>query len=158
MNNVRKERYSAVCLFLFGLALWFYIPYDIRVTDSLSSIGPEFFPKFIAVVVMALSAVIVLKTFSKKKSQHEDNEDQPHRSEDEPSGSNRKWAAPVVFLLMLIYVFTVEWLGYFITTVVVMSLVLWVLSSRKWVHYAVLIVFIFIIQYVFENVMYVQLP
>ncbi|GIP36118.1 tripartite tricarboxylate transporter TctB family protein [Paenibacillus sp. J2TS4] len=156
MNNVRKERYSALCLFLFGLMLWLYIPYDIKVEDSLSSIGPEFFPKFIAVAVMALSAVLVLKTFTRKKPQQD--KEQPRRSEDESSGSTRKWAAPVVFLLMLIYVFTVEWLGYFITTVVVMSLILWVLSSRKWVHYAVLIVFIFIIQYVFENVMYVQLP
>ncbi len=151
MNSILKERYSALFLFLFGLALWFYLPYDITVEDRLSTLGPAFFPKFIAVTVMVLSAGIILKTFVKKKEAQTSEEQKGTEGQ-------RIWAAVAVFILMFLYVFVIEWLGYLISTIIIMSLILWVLSSRKWYHYAILIAFVVLIQYVFENIMYVQLP
>ncbi|WP_026702084.1 tripartite tricarboxylate transporter TctB family protein [Salibacterium aidingense] len=153
MKEQIKDRYVGVTLFFSGLLSWFIIiPYGIESNGGLTTVGPDFFPRFITVSIVFLSMLLVMKSFSKDSNQKEEDLEENQ----EPKG--KPWVGLLVFVIMLGYIYLADFIGYLYSTIISMSLIMWILSVRKWYLYGVLIIVIFLIQYVFENIMYIRLP
>lgn len=151
-----KDLYMGIFLFVFGLVYYFFlIPNSITAKDGLTTLGPEFFPQLTAILLMVLSVFLMIKSLIQLKEGSDDLDDS---DQDEDTGKGRPWAGAGVFLLMVLYVFIVEYLGFMITTVIVMLAVMAILTVRKWYSYVVMILVIFGIKFVFEDLMYIILP
>jgi putative tricarboxylic transport membrane protein len=157
-KKTHKDLYMGIFLFVFGLVYYFFlIPNSITSKDSLTTLGPGFFPKLTAILLIVLSVFLIIKSLIQLKKGSDDLDDSD-QEEDTGKGQSRPWAGAGVFLLMVLYVFIVEYLGFMVTTVIVMLAIMAVLSVRKWYSYVVMILVIFGIKFVFEDLMYIILP
>ncbi|MGY4688191.1 tripartite tricarboxylate transporter TctB family protein [Salibacterium sp. K-3] len=147
-----KERYIWLFLFMIGVLTWkVLIPTQVQVNQNSSTYGPAFFPNVLAVAVIIISALSFIGTFTRKPEHGEET-----KEKDEEKGS--KWIGVIVFIIMVIYVYIIEIIHYLPATIISMLLIMWVLSVRKWSLYILMIGIIFLVQYIFENLLYIQLP
>ncbi|SFP90803.1 tripartite tricarboxylate transporter TctB family protein [Salibacterium halotolerans] len=149
---ISKERYVWLFLFMSGIIIWkVLIPTQVQVNQNSSTYGPEFFPNVLAIALIVISAFSLLSTFFIRSSQE-------HEEKKEKDKEGSKWVGFIVFIIMGVYVFTIEFLHYIPATIIFMLLIMWVLSVRKWYLYIVMFGIIFFVQYVFQNLLYIQLP
>ncbi|WP_099157013.1 tripartite tricarboxylate transporter TctB family protein [Virgibacillus ndiopensis] len=158
MDERMRDRYSGFVLLFISLLSWFVIiPYGIESSEGMTTVGPSFFPKFITIALIILSAFLVIKSFFKiGDSENNLEKDEGTEETSEPRGkvSVGVW----VFIVMIGYIYLADIIGYLCSTVISMSVVMWLLKARKWYLYLILIATIFALQYVFENIMYIRLP
>ncbi|MCG8482838.1 MAG: tripartite tricarboxylate transporter TctB family protein [Clostridia bacterium] len=150
MKKHIQDRISGVVLLLLAITIWVLIPYEIKAFD-VSQMGPRFFPQFLSIALMVLSGILILKSFN-KSGYEEAKED-----ETDPWDISELRVGKI-FLLLIIYIGIIEMVGFLISTVVIMSIAMYILKVRKWYHYVIFYVIVFIIYYVFKEIMYVQLP
>ncbi|SFM12092.1 tripartite tricarboxylate transporter TctB family protein [Salibacterium qingdaonense] len=147
-----KERYIWLFLFMIGVLTWkVLIPTQVQVNQNSSTYGPAFFPNVLAVAVIIISALSFIGTFTKKSEHREEI-----KEKDEEKGS--KWIGIIVFIIMAAYVYIIETIHYIPATIISMLLIMWVLSVRKWYLYVLMVGIIFLVQYIFEKLLYIQLP
>ncbi|GGJ98382.1 hypothetical protein GCM10007063_20880 [Lentibacillus kapialis] len=160
MNEMKRERYTALSLLIFGTTLYLSIPYVIQGSEGLGEVGPDFFPRILAILIIVLSAIQFVKSFFPKIFNIEEIEaDDEFEYVENDSKKGRFLASAFVFLMMLLYIFVlVEFLSFILSTIITMSVIMWVLSVRKWYFYLILISFVIIVDYIFRNLLYVQLP
>lgn len=157
MTNQLKDRISGIALLISGIALYFFlIPKSIQVESSLSQVGPDFFPKLVALLLI-LSSLFLLYSGFKKKAADVDNTGEVEDEETDIQVS-KPWIAAGVFILMVIYVYIAEPIGFLASTILIMFAIMAVLKVRKWYLYLVMLAVIFILKLIFENLMYIQLP
>ncbi|MFZ4454002.1 tripartite tricarboxylate transporter TctB family protein [Salibacterium aidingense] len=146
------ERYIWLFLFIVGVVTWkILIPTQVQINQNSSTYGPDFFPNVLAIAVIIISALSFAWTFVKT----------PDQKQKETSGKDEegnKWVGFIVFLIMVFYVYIIDIIHYLPATIISMLLIMWVLSVRKWYLYILMIGIILFIQYVFENLLYIQLP
>lgn len=160
MQARNKESLIGVTLLLFGLGVWFYASYGISAGSAGTTLGPAFFPKFLSVSLMTLSALLIVRAHigSKDLPETQDSNTTSEPSNNASLEDGKIVNSALIFSIMFFYVFVVESLGYVITTLVSMTAMMWILSVRKWYLYLMLIGFVFLTQYIFETVMYIRLP
>ncbi|RSL33606.1 hypothetical protein D7Z54_09855 [Salibacterium salarium] len=156
MTDKLKDRYASLTLLSLCIISWFFlIPYGIEGAVGMREIGPDFFPRFITLAVFILSIFLLIKSIL----QIEDKQDDEKEKKKETTESNSKpWAGLSVFLIMFGYIYLADMIGYLYSSIISMAMIMWVLSVRKWYLYIVIIAIIFLIQYVFQNVLYIRLP
>ena len=145
-----QDRISGAVLLLLAITLWILIPYEVKAFD-VSKMGPRFFPQFLSIALMVLSGTLTLKSFN-RSSYEEGEEDETDKSDISELRVGK------IFLLLIIYIGIIEKIGFLMSTAAIMSVAMYVLKVRKWYYYMVFYVIIFIIYYVFKEIMYVQLP
>lgn len=160
MGNIRREIYTGLALLIFGAALYLFIPNLIQGSKGLGEVGPDFFPRILAILIIVLSLTQIVKSFLSKLLDNDGEEEKVELGYTESEDVKRSLGASVfVFIIMLLYVYVlVEFLSFIFSTIIAMSIIMWALSVRKWYFYLILMTFVFIIDFIFRNLLYVQLP
>ncbi|WP_373893813.1 tripartite tricarboxylate transporter TctB family protein [Virgibacillus sp. CBA3643] len=154
MSNIQRERYVWLFILIFGVVIWrVIIPAQIQTNENYSNYGPEFFPNLLAITIITISFISLLLTFFNKTKGSKASEEQQKQS-DQGKLSN----GIIVFGITVAYVFLVDIIHFVPASIISMLLIMWVLSVKRWYFYLIMISIIFIINYVFENIMYIQLP
>lgn len=149
MNQVMRDRLSGIFFIALGIFLWYAIPIYVPQIDELTKMGPRFFPKIISVMLIILSIMLIVGTFNKKNQ-----------------NDNQKvefiWSEEVKVILLLaitiFYVIILEPIGYKIATPLVSVAIMTVFKVRKWYNYLIIFSFIGLVYFIFQKLMYVQLP
>lgn len=66
--KLRKNLWAGVLSMVLGLGLWLLIPFQIKskVVSNTSAVGPDFFPRLVAVLLMLLGAGLTVQAIVKK--------------------------------------------------------------------------------------------
>lgn len=153
MNTIHRERYIWLFFLIAGVLAWkVVIPTQVETSQNYPNYGPEFFPNLLVITIIIISAISFIGTFIKKMNQPEKN----NVEESEEKGN--VWIGLAVFLITVIYVFMMDYIAFIPSSIVCMVLIMWLLSVRKWYLYLIMIAIILILNYLFENIMYIQLP
>lgn len=168
LNNQAKEIISGVFVLCFGILLWFVVPIFVSSTGSETDLGPTFFPRFVAVGLTLCGILLLVKELgiwiSSRSPVGEDgaSSEEPIYGAEEDTEEEETESKPLVamsvFIIMAIYTFVVPFAGFLLSTIVSMSIIMWILDVRKWYLYILLILFILGVQYVFQNLLFVFLP
>ncbi|WP_303968835.1 tripartite tricarboxylate transporter TctB family protein [Sporosarcina ureae] len=164
MSEAKKDRYSGIALLLFSILLYFLIPYGIPGAKKGSDLGSDFFPKLLVVVMIVLSVGMIVKSIFDAKfrpiaiEETEESVEAEYESYEPTSNLNYKNVA-IVFGIMLVHIFVlVDLLGFVYSTIIAMVGVMLALSVKKWYFYLIIIAIIFGIDFVFRDLLSIQLP
>lgn len=153
MRKIQKERYIWLVTLIFGIVIWkVLIPTQIHTSQNQSDYGPQFFPNLLAIVVILISLLSFILTFFNKDKTTDQNE------ESKPANDGKMLNGFIVFGITVAYVLLVDIIHFVPASIISMLVIMWVLSVRKWYFYLIMVAIIFLINYVFENIMYIQLP
>lgn len=153
MRKIQKERYIWLVTLILGIVIWqVLIPTQIQTSQNQSDYGPKFFPNLLAIVVILISLLSFIFTFFNKDKTSDQNE------ESKPANGGKVLNGFIVFGITVAYVFLVDIIQFVPASIISMLLIMLVLSVRKWYFYLIMVTMIFLINYVFENIMYIQLP
>lgn len=162
MSKLMIERYSAIVLMIISIIIYFTFPISIPGSKGLTQVGPDFFPRLIILFISVLSLTLFIKTFYQKSEEDQENKLSDINEESEEivvDGKSNYLNSVYVFLILIIYVFVLlNFLNFALATIISMFVVMWILSVKKWYYYAGFIAFVFLIDYVFRNLLNVQLP
>lgn len=156
VSSKRREQLISFLVILMGVGLYLFISYQIEVEERITGLGPAFFPKFVSISLMVLGGFLLLRTFMSNLPDGEVSESPT--DEDPSSTGERIWAGALVFIVTVAYIYAIEPLGYVLASIISMTAIMWILSVRKWYFYLILVAYVFVTQYFFETVMYIQLP
>lgn len=149
--KIPVDRFIGIVLLVCSTTTYIFLPYLIKEPsmNSNQKYGASFFPKVLLILTIALSIVLIIKTFFNKSKENTN----------ESIKKNKKtWVAWAVFGISIVYSFVIETFGFVLTSITLMSLILVLFGTKKWYYYAILIVMIFLINYVFQDLMNVMLP
>ena len=153
MKNKRELIIYVVALAL-SVALWFVIPTAVPMrSEGASFVNSRFFPRVIAVVAMLLSALgIITESLKLKRSQAGGSENM----------RPPQWASVLRVLglavIMFLYAIALEPLGFIISTIGVVVLILLLMGERKPLNYLVVLAVCAVIYALFTYVLKVRLP
>jgi len=135
----KVDRWVAVVSILFALLALFIIPREIRsVGSSVIGMSARSYPTFAAVAVNSF----VVK----------DNREAPKLVLSE------ELKVLLILGVILGYALLCEYLGFFLSTVLVGAALMMIYKDRIWWHYAIYFVFILGCYFLFTNLLYIHLP
>lgn len=154
-----KDVAFGLMFFSMGILLLILIPVGIQSTGS-EAVGPRGFPYFLTVLLLVLSATLIGQGVNKqrKKAQEKSVEINPSNHEKNEEMSNDVRLALVFFVLIGAYVLVMKWIGFILSSLLFLPVMLYTLQVRKKIFYIVLIPIIGVIYYIFKVLLYVQLP
>lgn len=153
MMSQKSEIILAIGLFLFCVFTYFFliptIPLGIDTSAEMGFFSPRVFPKFIVIIIAGLSITFGVGAFK-------------NRTEDRYNSRENILAfghAGVVLLAGFAYIFLLDWLGYIISTPLVLVFLLWFFGGRSWIKIMLGTILTTIILYIFfGKVLNVMLP
>jgi len=117
----------AIGLFVFCVLVYFVwiptIPLGIDPGAELGFFSPRVFPKFIIIIIAGLSVILgfsAIKNGASDSVKSRDNVD-------------AFLNAGGVLLVGFIYIYLLEWVGYYISTPLILFVLLWFFGARSWV-------------------------
>lgn len=138
---------------ILGVILWLFIPTQVKTLEK-SAINAQTFPKIAIGGLIIFSALLLIQglIFGEKKVATFSKE--TFRTE-----KFRKEMKSILYALILIaYCFLVVPLGYVISSLILVTAILAFYGTKKWWYYAIPVVMIFIIYFVFGYTLHVSLP
>ena len=127
MMSQKSEILLAIGIFVFCVLVYFVwiptIPLGIDTGAELGFFSPRVFPKFIVIIIAGLSVMLcfsALKNGALGIAESRDNID-------------AFLNAGAVLLVCFIYIFLLEWVGYYISTPLILFVLLWFFGARSWV-------------------------
>lgn len=148
-----SEMISGTIFAIVGAVLWFLIPLQIRTMEK-TAINAQTLPR-IAIGGIFLFAVGLLLEgiFAKEKKELVITKESFH------SDGFKKEMRSVLFALFLVaYCFLVGLLGFVVSTIILVLAVMIFYGARKWYYYAIPLVMVGIVYYVFRVLLHVSLP
>lgn len=127
VDSTERERVTAlVVLAAVLLVLIYVIPNHIELGEEyeLTGLSPAFFPKLAAWIIAGLAVLLFAMTLVNKKEQEGGEDDEEWLS------SGEEWNAYKSFLVAIGYLFAMKYVGFLISTVLVLG-VLFVLQGVK---------------------------
>ena len=157
MNANREERIASFVVAAFSLA-YFVGTFLIPIPTLKQQMGPSFFPKGIGVAMLILSGIYIFQQL--RGGVKEDEERAAMIGADEKiQGKVNLKRIGFMLVLMALYAFVFERLGYAISTFVVFLVGVLYLDRRHLVRDGVIAVIAsFVLYYVFTTILRVQLP
>jgi hypothetical protein len=134
-----------------GLSIWLTLPLTIPQQDTLTQMGPRFFPGFVAGLLTVLGFLLAARELAGARLNKRKQDPPPATSE-----INEKR----VFLFVVIMVltgFVLQWTNYFVALSLCATCVLLLFRVKRLGHYFILGLFIAGMYFVFVKLMYVQL-
>jgi len=111
LSSIRKDLYSGIFFFLFSIFLYAE-SFAIKLSKA-DALGPQFFPRMVAIVMAVLSIIQILKCI-KKASQKETMQSE--------SAVEKKfsWNLPLILTIVLLagYFLLLEYVGFIILTTI----------------------------------------
>lgn len=148
-----SEMISGTIFAIVGAVLWFLIPLQIRTMEK-TAINAQTLPR-IAIGGIFLFAVGLLLEgiFAREKKELVITKESFH------SDGFKKEMRSVLFALFLVaYCFLVGLLGFVVSTIILVLAVMIFYGARKWYYYAIPLVMVGIVYYVFRVLLHVSLP
>lgn len=111
MSSIKKDLYSGIFFFFFSIFLYAE-SYAIKLSKA-DALGPQFFPRMVAIVMAVLSVIQIFKCI-KKVSQKE-------TVQSEPAVEKRfSWNLPLTLTIVLLagYFLLLEYVGFIILTTI----------------------------------------
>jgi putative tricarboxylic transport membrane protein len=150
----KTNRIVAVLCFLAGLALYVIVPYQVSaVSTSPVTLSASFFPRFIAILMMAASAALFIQTQVAIIRGYE--------VDDAPTADpqwRREAKVVFVFAMIVVYILLLNRLGFILSSLLFGFSLLFVLKAGKWWYYLVYAFCVGVIFYAFKYLLYVHLP
>ncbi|MEE9418244.1 MAG: tripartite tricarboxylate transporter TctB family protein [Desulfatiglandaceae bacterium] len=128
MEYRKKERVTALAVLAGALLVLIYVipnHIDLDQEFELASLSPAFFPKLATWIIVGLAALLFVMAFTKKKGQ-DGGED-----EEEWLSSREEWSAYRSFLVVIGYLFAMKYIGFLISTVMVLAVLLLLQGEKK---------------------------
>lgn len=123
----KSEQFLAIGLLVFCVLTYFVliptIPLGIDTGAEMGFFSPRVFPKFIIIIIAVLSIILGIGTFK-------------DRTEDRSGSRDNIFAfgnAGVVLSVGFVYIFLLEWIGYTISTPLVLALLIWFFGGKNWI-------------------------
>lgn len=148
-----SEIISGVIFSIVGAVLWFLIPAQIKTLEK-SAINAQTLPR-IAIGGMFLFAVGLLLEgiFAREKKELVVTKES-FRS----VGFKKEMRSILYALFLVAYCFMVQPLGFVVSTVILVVAIMLYYGARKWYYYAIPLVMVGIVYYVFRVMLHVSLP
>jgi len=120
-----RDFISSLFLTLIGLFFLIYsTKYDL---GTLASPGEAVFPMLIAVVLLAMSGWLLLQSLFKRRP-----ENQEQTSSEKKVVKEENWRVLLLFSLVGVSLFSIEVLGFFLTSFILVALCCRLLGVNKW--------------------------
>lgn len=155
MKKIVRDMILNIVFIVFGIGIAVMIPSQVPQTATDLTMGPNFFPTFAAglmILVNGISLVLNYVQYTKDKAKGGKEEFV------QKTASNDQLRVITVLAIIAVYVFIMPIIGYIISTLLVVNVLLLILKVRKWYHYILVSAFTLVIYYVFNNILYVMLP
>ncbi|WHH61018.1 tripartite tricarboxylate transporter TctB family protein [Petroclostridium sp. X23] len=149
---MKRDTVLSIFFLLIGFFIWFAIPYQIEDT-GITVMGPRFFPKVLSIMLVVVSGLFLVQNILAGKKQGKEKEDKG-----EIKDIKSELNVLILFALMIAYVYLMPIWGFIISTIVVIGAVVYFLGTRKWYMYLIFIAIVLLVYYVFQELLYVQLP
>ncbi|MBW2598980.1 MAG: tripartite tricarboxylate transporter TctB family protein [Deltaproteobacteria bacterium] len=159
-RNINKvDVLTGLLLFILSVIFYFFVlPYQVDDPTGPLALSPAIFCKVITVVLVFLSLLLVIINLFPKLSPSEDTVDSD--SDTSPGLSNVDQKKVVVTIITaFLYIFMIQYLGFFVSTALVMIFLMIYYGHRKWTHiFLVLIIVLSFIYTLFVLGLRVLLP
>jgi len=148
----RKNQILAGICFAIGLMIRILIKYQVTaISSSANTLSPSFFPEFVAYLIMVCSVGLFVRSAIAIR--------QGHSMEQFEKRDRRKEAKVLVtFLMLIVYTALCGIVGFFLASEVFVVAFLFLMSVKKWWHYAISMTCVFVIYYCFRYLLYIHLP
>lgn len=157
MDTNREERSASFVVAAFSLA-YFVGAFFVPVAPLKQQLGPDAFPKGIGVAMLVLSAIYVVQQL-RGGVKEDDERAAIIGAEDKVQGKVNLKRIGFILVLMLVYAFVFEHLGYAISTFLVFMAGVFYLDRRHLVRDGIVAVIAsFVLYFVFTSILRVQLP
>lgn len=135
-----------VVVILFSVAVYLLIPY--QTSDmQISYVSSSAFPTLLCITLFVVSVIIGLKEFKASKSITE-----------KPAGKLLSVQAAFVYIIMLLSVLSISYIGFNIAMTIGSILILMVLRMKKLYAYILIPIIVYIISFLFAHFLYIDLP
>jgi putative tricarboxylic transport membrane protein len=126
MTSRKTEILIAIVMFAFG-AWVFYVSSSIAIGSVVAVVGPKFIPEILAVIIMVMSVLLGISHLMQRE--HQSLEKAPTINATKDATSKHFFINPVVRVVILIcllggYVFALDVLGFRISSIIFVSLLL----------------------------------
>lgn len=145
----------AICILLFCAFTYFIliptVPLGLA-TDMHLGLTPRFFPKFIIICMAIIAAFMLISNYLK-----------PNLKSEVSAGAQPKFLplvnALVILVVGFLYIYILEWVGYFFSTPLILAFYLWYFGARSWIIIGLISLSTTgILYYFFGNVLHVLIP
>lgn len=139
---------------ILGIALIIFIPASIPLSEA-TEIGPRAFPYFIAVSMILLSALLLVSTLFQYRKQRPQKEKSVEKA---PECLHNEIRALILFIIVLLYIFLFDKIGYFLSTFLASTLTLLLFRVKKVWYYLIVYAAGAGIYFAFTKLLFVMLP
>ncbi|WP_018923009.1 tripartite tricarboxylate transporter TctB family protein [Salsuginibacillus kocurii] len=149
-----KEQLAALIV-LAVAGIFYYFTFNIPAREE-DGLGPTFFPRLLLIMIGALAILSLIRSFvtpTKEMKKEEETAEQKKRGKS-------VW---IIFVLFGVFILLVDFLGFTLSAVLfIIAVYLLIGPSQSWKRSArtlgILIVILFVLQFVFQNILEVPLP
>ncbi|MCC8189527.1 MAG: tripartite tricarboxylate transporter TctB family protein [Planctomycetes bacterium] len=150
MNKI--NRIIAAVFFLVGLGLYLVTPSQVsQISTASAKMGADFFPRFVAMLMMFGSVGLFVQTQLALRQGHEIEAAPEH-------AWPREIKVGIVLAMLIVYVLAMPGLGFIVSSTLFGCLLLFLLGSSRWWYYPVYLAGVGVMYYVFKCLLYVHLP
>lgn len=154
MKKLVKDMVLNGVFIVAGIALALLIPTQVKGVNATVQMGPDFFPYLAAGLMIAVNMIALITNYFRYRKQKATETEEFVQKTD----SKDQLRVLLILALMVGYVFCMPLVGYVVSTLVIVNLLLLILGVRKWYQYLLVSGFSMIIYFVFKNLLYVMLP
>lgn len=154
MKKLVKDMVLNGVFIVAGIALALLIPTQVKGVNATVQMGPDFFPYLAAGLMIAVNVIALIANYLRYRKE------KAAETVELVQKTDPKDQLRVLLILALVvgYVFCMPLVGYVVSTLVIVNLLLLILGVRKWYQYLLVSGFSMIIYFVFKNLLYVMLP
>jgi len=158
--KLNSNRSVGLFFLLLGLFIFLAVPYQIGIGNT--QYGPRLFPQIVSLIMIFCSLVLLLLDFKSRKNWEniKKGDDQSSNGGDRPtlfkSGEFPK--AIIVFAIMTAYIYSIEIIGFFLSSILFGVIMLIFYRTQKWYHYGIVLGLTVLIYLIFTYLLLVQLP
>lgn len=153
MSKERKDLISGAIFLFFGIGLLVWIIPNAITDIDVKYAGPKDFPIFISVCMILLGGVLVFQKFRTGINKAELKDSLQH-------GIKRENLYRLIAfgIIVLIYIFMAEVIGYLVSTIIVSLVLLILLKEKNKYYYFITVAVVLVLYYMFTRLLFVELP
>ena len=154
MKKLVKDMVLNIIFITGGIVVALLIPTQVKGMNASVQMGPDFFPYIAAGLMVAVNGIALVTNYRRYQKERATGTEELVQKTD-PKDQLR-----VLLILALVvgYILCMPVVGYVISTLVIVNVLLFILGVRKWCQYLLVSGFSMVIYCVFKNILYVMLP
>lgn len=148
-----SEMISGTIFAIVGAVLWFLIPLQIRTMEK-TAINAQTLPRIAIGGIFLFAVGLLLEGIFAREKKELVITKESFRSD----GFKKEMRSVLFALFLVAYCFLVGLLGFVVSTIILVLAVMIFYGARKWYYYAIPLVMVGIVYYVFRVLLHVSLP